>query len=252
MTVTVVASGCAGEPVTLRPQFDYFGQGVFDYDWDFGDGATEPAAVPDAPVDHLYSAAGSFVARLTARSVADPRCSTSATAVIHLAPAPVVDAGPDRVAPATIGTPGFTSFAYGWQPAGGLSDATRAMPVATPSRTTHYCVTVIDLVTGCARGDCTLVTVPSPCGIDTGMISSLKQVRSGSDVTASWALLAAAGTYDYLELTDKRDIPAVEAWNSPAITVATTPLGGAVDVGAARPPPAEPALVFYQVVPRCR
>ena len=55
MTIAVTSTNCVQDVVTLTPVFDYFGQGVFDYTWEFGDGDSLIPPSPDVPVEHVYS-----------------------------------------------------------------------------------------------------------------------------------------------------------------------------------------------------
>jgi len=61
----------------------------------------------------------------------------------------------------TISATGGTS--YSWTPSTGLSCATCPVAIATPSVTTHYCVTVSDSG-GCSDSTCMTVSVDVPCG----------------------------------------------------------------------------------------
>ena len=72
-------TACSGLPVTLQASFDFFGVGTFEFEWDFGDGDRVAVTVADAPIDHVYAAAGTYFARINARSVSDPHCSSSAS-----------------------------------------------------------------------------------------------------------------------------------------------------------------------------
>ncbi|KQC15410.1 MAG: hypothetical protein APR56_00010 [Methanosaeta sp. SDB] len=88
---------------------------------------------------------------------------------------PEADAGPDRsitlgdsvviggMPAATSGSGGYT---YIWGPATGLDDPAKPNPVASPSSTTNYTLTVTD-ESGCAESDDVRVTVTEPvlCGI---------------------------------------------------------------------------------------
>jgi gliding motility-associated-like protein len=53
---------------------------------------------------------------------------------------------------------------YLWSPATGLSCTTCANPIATPSQTTNYCVTVTD-ANDCTDSTCLMITVDIPCGV---------------------------------------------------------------------------------------
>ncbi|TAL57471.1 MAG: T9SS type B sorting domain-containing protein, partial [Bacteroidetes bacterium] len=93
-------------------------------------------------------------------------CTQTQTAVITSVPGPAaaVSAASTNI---TIGnntsltaTGGGT---YSWSPAAGLSCATCANPVATPSQTTTYCVVVTD-GNGCTDNACLTINIDIPCG----------------------------------------------------------------------------------------
>lgn len=52
--------------------------------------------------------------------------------------------------------------AYNWSPSTGLSCTTCSNPIASPTQTTQYCVTVTD-ANGCTDNSCMMVTVVPPC-----------------------------------------------------------------------------------------
>lgn len=74
--------------------------------------------------------------------------------LINVIIAPIANAGPDvascGVESKTIGTAGVTGYTYTWTPTTGLSDANIAQPIASPSATTTYTVSVRDIGLGCA------------------------------------------------------------------------------------------------------
>jgi hypothetical protein len=75
----------------------------------------------------------------------------------------VVDAGPDATlcagASALIGPAPESGLEYSWSPADGLSSASVAQPMASPSTPTTYVLTVSDPVTGQTGSDSVWVTV---------------------------------------------------------------------------------------------
>ncbi|MCC7029674.1 MAG: hypothetical protein IT257_05155, partial [Chitinophagaceae bacterium] len=86
---------------------------------------------------------------------------------------PTVDAGPDKnldcsVTSATIGTAGIAGSSYNWSPALGLNANNIAQPVASPSTTTSYTVTVTG-ANGCVATDVVVVNVnTTPPTVDAG------------------------------------------------------------------------------------
>lgn len=91
-------------------------------------------------------------------------CSSTDTIVVNSLPPPVVDAGPDIeiLSGSTVtigGSPtGPAGSVYSWSPGAGLGDPTQPNPVAGPSSTTNYIVTVTD-PNGCTGSDTMLIEV---------------------------------------------------------------------------------------------
>jgi gliding motility-associated-like protein len=77
--------------------------------------------------------------------------------------APVANAGPDKStcggAPVNIGSPPVNGMTYSWSPSTGLSSTNIANPIASPSVTTNYFVTIKDLQTNCTSTDAVTVSV---------------------------------------------------------------------------------------------
>ena len=90
-----------------------------------------------------------------------------ATTTINVAsnPGPLANAGVDVTI--ALGKSTILSAnggnSYNWTPVTGLSSATIANPVASPTITTTYCVEVSD-ANGCTDSACVTVTVELPCG----------------------------------------------------------------------------------------
>ena len=87
-------------------------------------------------------------------------CSDTDTVVISTYPIPLVDAGPDAVLfpKSTVILNGSGSGTYLWSPSTGLSSTTIANPVATPSISITYTLTVTD-ANGCTAFDTVHVEV---------------------------------------------------------------------------------------------
>jgi hypothetical protein len=119
-------------------------------------------------------------------------CSNTDNVVITVNPRPTANAGSDvticaqssttLAGSATGGTP---AYSYSWTPAGTLSNASIANPVANPLATTTYTLVVSD-VNGCSSTDAVVVTVdPKPT------------VNAGADVSIcnqSSTVLTATGS----------------------------------------------------------
>jgi gliding motility-associated-like protein len=87
-------------------------------------------------------------------------CKDDDVVVVNVNPLPVADAGPDvalcNTATTQLNATGGVSYA--WSPPTGLSDPNIANPIASPSITTTYAVTVTD-ANGCEDTDDVVVTV---------------------------------------------------------------------------------------------
>jgi len=59
----------------------------------------------------------------------------------------------------TLGVPAVSGFSYSWSPTTDLSNSTIAQPIATPTVTTSYILTVTNDVSGCFKNDTVVVTV---------------------------------------------------------------------------------------------
>lgn len=129
-------------------------------------------------------------------------CIDSDTMTVTVLEAPVADAGADAFScngtPVVIGgTPsammGTAPYTYSWAPATGLSDAAIANPMATPTMTTEYTLTVTD-ANGCQDEATVVVNVVNGPVADAGNDVS---VCSGIDVTLGGAPTGNGGTPPY-------------------------------------------------------
>lgn len=122
-------------------------------------------------------------------------CSSTDVVIVTVNPTPVANAGSDvsicTGASTNLLASGGTS--YLWSPATGLSNAAVANPVANPSSTTSYTVTV---TTGsCSATDVVVVTIVSPPVADAGLDAT---ICSGNTTNLS----ATGGTtYSWLPIT---------------------------------------------------
>ncbi len=114
------------------------------WSWIFGDGGIDSIQNPS----YTYTVAGVYTAQLQVTTITG--CIDTASLVININALPAVAAGPDRTicvndTTTLQGTGGVT---YLWSPANTLSDATIAAPLAYPTSTTIYNLTVTD-ANGC-------------------------------------------------------------------------------------------------------
>jgi gliding motility-associated-like protein len=90
-------------------------------------------------------------------------CTGSDAVVVTVGAIVIANAGPDQSScngnSVQIGTPAIPGNTYSWSPAAGLSSTTVAQPMANPSATTSYTLTVTNTATGCTNSDVVVVTV---------------------------------------------------------------------------------------------
>ncbi len=139
-------SSCEGEPVIL------IASGGGTYSWSSGGtGATETVS-PTSTTTYTVT-------------VSNGGCTDTATITVNVNPAPTANAGVDQTISygnsATLSGSGGTT--YSWTPTGTLDNPNVASPVASPTVTTIYILTVTD-ANGCTDTDTMIVTVNLDCG----------------------------------------------------------------------------------------
>ena len=127
-------------------------------------------------------------------------CSDLDTNVVEVNPAPTANAGNDitltcGAAGQVIGDTSVLGLAYSWTPSNGLSAANISNPMASPSMTTLYTVTVLDSVTGCQSTDDIFVSVT---GGPTAVVSNDTTICYGSAL-----IITASGGTSYLWSTSE-------------------------------------------------
>ncbi len=193
-------SGCAPLAVSFT---DLSANSPIAWFWDFeNDGITD--ASTQNPT-HVYTVPGIYSVTLTTVNAFGTGTITK-TNLIQVFANPTADAGPNRTvclgSGATIGgaptaSGGSGPYTYFWSPGTGLNSANVANPVATPTASTTYTVTVTD-VNGCTSTDQVLVSVlPTPtanagpdAAICTGFSTTIGGATAGSGgvppYTFSW------------------------------------------------------------------
>ena len=148
-------STCQGSPVSLSAT------GAATYFWSPSSGLNSvtlanPIATPSVTTQYVVvgiSAAG---------------CVSRDTVVITVIPRPVVTmanstttfcSGSTTGAQLEVASP-VSGVSYSWSPSTGLDNSTSRTPIARPTSTTTYVVTVTDLATGCISTGSVLVYVP--------------------------------------------------------------------------------------------
>jgi len=121
-------------------------------------------------------------------------CKDSADVTITIDPSPNADAGPDTslCIGASIQLLASGGNQYVWSPVSELNNPNIPNPIATPTITRTYTVTVTDIATGCVGTDDITITVnPLPtvsAGNDVGLCSGGSvQLNATGGVTYSWA-----------------------------------------------------------------
>lgn len=177
-------SGCMGQPLV----FTDLSVNATKRTWTFN-GAT-PATSTDSIVSVTYPAAGKYVVRLVVENALGVD-TAYADAVVF--PNPVATAGSDKTvcpgASARLGASSVAGDKYAWVPTTALDDPTSADPMASPTSTTQYILTVTS-AHGCSARDTVLVTI----GNIVATVSNDTSVCSGMPVQ----LTASGGTkYDW-------------------------------------------------------
>ncbi|MBK9250122.1 MAG: hypothetical protein IPM69_18940 [Ignavibacteria bacterium] len=94
--------------------------------------------------------------------VSSGTCEDSTFITITVNPQPTANAGLDKTlclnASTVIGEAAQAGFTYSWQPTTGLDDATKSNPIASPTTTTQYILTVTGNG-GCTSSDFVIVTI---------------------------------------------------------------------------------------------
>ncbi len=156
-------------------------------------------------------------------------CTKSDTVKVTVNSMLVADAGPDQTAclGGTIrlgGNPsvngGTAPYTYNWEPTTGLNDPTSANPIASPTSTTTYLLTVTDAA-GFEDGDVVTVTVSSlPAPVANA--GSDKFVLTGQSVTIGGNPTATGGTSPYTyQWTPSTGLSSATSANPTATVTAT-------------------------------
>jgi len=131
-------------------------------------------------------------------------CFATDTVLITVVGAPVADAGSDQNI--TCGGPGvvigsapINGLFYSWTPAYGLSDDSIAQPTATPTTTTTYVLTVVNLSTGCFDTDEVTVAVSLVPVADAGQNQT---IVFGDNVWLYGSATGGSGSYSYFWMPD--------------------------------------------------
>ncbi|MBK9274255.1 MAG: gliding motility-associated C-terminal domain-containing protein [Flavobacteriales bacterium] len=147
---------CTGASVQLD------GSGTGSFLWTPSTGLSDPAVE-----DPIASPTGTTTYTLTVTDA--NQCSASDDVTVSVGSLPTAEAGPDVwVCPGfDVQLQGSGGTDYSWSPTAGLNDPTSASPLAAPSSTTIYTLTVTDAA-GCSGTDQVTVTVNDDPPVDAG------------------------------------------------------------------------------------
>ncbi|HVU53861.1 MAG TPA: PKD domain-containing protein [Puia sp.] len=149
---------CIGNNVTLSSNVTYGSN----YTWDFGDGSI--VASPDGNATHKYLTAGSYIATLLVQNDAGCVTDTTLPDPVKIRPNPVATVSPASPVICRGDSQPLTASGgsvYQWSPATGLSDPDIATPIASPTVTTDYTLTIKDDI-GCQNTAPLTVQVVQP------------------------------------------------------------------------------------------
>ncbi|MCJ8292266.1 MAG: T9SS type A sorting domain-containing protein [Crocinitomicaceae bacterium] len=96
------------------------------------------------------------------------------------------------------------SYVYSWSPANSLDDPSISNPVATPSDTTTYTVTITDLVNNCVTIEEVTVALDPPCILLPVELASFEVVCDESITIFSWSTASELNS-DYFQLEKSMD-----------------------------------------------
>ncbi len=149
-------------------------------------------------------------------------CISTDVVVVTVGTSPVTNAGTDQTicngGSVQIGTPAIAGNTYSWSPATGLSSATVAQPIASPTVTTTYILTVTNSVSGCQDADTVTVTVnPLPVAN-----AGANQAACSGDSVQIGTPAVAGNTYSWSPVAGLSSSTVAQPMASPAATTSYT------------------------------
>ncbi|GDX53097.1 hypothetical protein LBMAG27_21440 [Bacteroidota bacterium] len=162
------------------------------YQWNFGDAASGVLNnAITSTASHTFNFSGSYFVKL--KVFTSFGCTDSLVQTITVNVPPTANAGPDKIicvnGSAQISASGGVT--YSWAPSTGLSATNISNPIANPTTTTTYTLTVADAV-GCAGTDIVVVNVnPLPfvnAGSDVSIcLNTQTTLNASGAITYNWA-----------------------------------------------------------------
>ncbi len=161
---------CTGQTVTftdISKDNDATGTSrIVKWVWKYGDGTSDTLTTRTNPT-HIYYTSGTYTVTLEATNNSTPVCTQEFTFKINVGKGPTVKAGPDatlcrgeqvRLGAFPVISGGARPYTVAWTPTTGLSSSSDTMPVAKPTSTTAYILTVTDSLK-CVGKDTVNITV---------------------------------------------------------------------------------------------
>ncbi len=171
------------------------GTAPYTYSWSPTAGLSNPAS---ANPSLIVTQSGTYIVTVTDAG----NCINRDTINITLRPQPIASCGVDKqicaggnviIGGSPSASNGTPPYQYSWSPATGLNNATVSNPLANPSQSTKYILTVTDANT-CTDTDTIIVTVnplPQPIITNTGSLNVCEGdsivLSTGDFVTYSWS-----------------------------------------------------------------
>ncbi|MFT6166729.1 MAG: gliding motility-associated-like protein [Vicingaceae bacterium] len=193
-----VADTCVGNTTLFTDVSTLVSGTIANWSWDFGDGVgTSTQQNPS----YTYTLTGTYNAKLVVETGIG--CKDSLTRTITVVSLPNIDAGADQVIcdrdTVTLGgtpTSSTAGVTYLWDNAVSLSNASVSNPIAFPSVTTRYRLTVTETATGCNDTASVVImvnpvpvasfTVSAVCENEITQFTDGSSIPSGTIVSWTW------------------------------------------------------------------
>jgi gliding motility-associated-like protein len=186
-----IGLACLDVPTSFSDASTLVGGSVVDRQWDFADGGTASGT----PVLHTFNAPGLYPVELVVTG--DNGCISDTVLEVNINPLVQAEAMPgdticedDRFPLFASGGSAFDGLSFQWSPEGSLDDPNSANPLAAPTTTTTYTVSVSD---ACSEdtASVTVYVLPAPNAQawpqDTTIVSGASvQLDASGGVTYTW------------------------------------------------------------------